>query len=210
MAGCVYQKAGSRLLGRVKALREYKMQKTKKGLRTFLGVVSFYSRYIQRFAQFTATLSPATAKAKPNIVWIEGMRKSFHTICAIVCDENSLEIPLRDDVFPLVTVTSGYGLKAVLQVKRHGEWTAAAFFSRKTRGPKLRYSASELEALAVVEAVKHFSTYLYGTRFTVFTDHKPLCSLLTSDHLNSRLKRREPLGRCSIKAGMETWPDVCW
>ena len=41
----------------------------------------------------------------------------------------------------------------------------------------------------VVEAVKHFSHYLYGKKFVVFTDHKPLCSFLTSDHLNSRLKR---------------------
>ena len=41
----------------------------------------------------------------------------------------------------------------------------------------------------MVESVKHFSSYLYGQEFVVFTDHKPLCSLLTSDHLNSRLKR---------------------
>jgi len=66
---------------------------------------------------------------------------------------------------------------------------AAAFFSRQTRGPKRRYSVSELEALAVVEAIKHFSPYLYGREFVVYTDHRPLGHLLTSDHLNGRLKR---------------------
>ena len=40
-----------------------------------------------------------------------------------------------------------------------------------------------------MEAVEYFSPYLYGQEFTIFTDHKPLCSLLTSDHLNSHLKR---------------------
>ena len=44
--------------------------------------------------------------------------------------------------------------------------------------------------LAVVEAVKYFSPYLYGQKFVVFTDHKPLCTLLTSDHLNGRLKSK--------------------
>ena len=88
-----------------------------------------------------------------------------------------------------MTDASGFGLGAFLQVKRNDGWTAAAFYSRQTRGPERRYSASELEALAVVESVWHFSPYLYEQKFVVFTDHKPLCSLLTSDHLNRRLKR---------------------
>ena len=41
----------------------------------------------------------------------------------------------------------------------------------------------------MVEAVRYFSPYLYGREFQVFTDHQPLCSLMTFDHLNSRLKR---------------------
>ena len=44
----------------------------------------------------------------------------------------------------------------------------------------MRYSATELEALAVCESVKHFSHFLYGATFTVLTDHKPLTALLTS------------------------------
>ena len=50
-------------------------------------------------------------------------------------------------------------------------------------------SATELEALALVEAVKHFGYYLYDRQFIAFTDHKPLCSLLVSHRLNRRLRR---------------------
>jgi len=175
---------------RVKVLRDYVKPRTKRGLRTFLGVVGFYRRYINMLAKHTATLSPATARSEPNVVtWTKDMCESFHAICQSVCDACALEIPLPADRFSLVTDASGCGLGAVLQVERDGEWAAAAFFSRQTWGPERRYSASELEALAVVEAVKHFSPYLYGMDFIVFTDHKPLCSLLTSDHLNGRLKR---------------------
>ena len=141
-------------------------------------------------AEHTAVLSPATGKSAPNVVdWMEDRGKAFHAICQSVCHACALEIPLPQDQYSLVTDASGFGLGAVLQVKRKDGWAPAAFYSRQTRGPERRYSTSELEALAVVEAVKHFSPYLYGQKFVVFMDHKPLCSLLTSDHLNGRLKR---------------------
>ena len=175
---------------RVRALREYMRPKTKRALRTFLGVVSFHRRYINMLAEHTADLSPATGKSAPNVVdWTEERGKAFHAICQSVCDACALEIPLPQDHYSRVTDASGFGLGAVLQVKRKDGWAAAAFFSRQTRGLERRYSASELEALAAVEAVKHFSPYLYGQEFTIFTDHKPLCSLMSSDHLNGRLKR---------------------
>ena len=61
-----------------------------------------------------------------------------------------------------MTDASGHGIGAVLQVKRSDGWAPAAFYSRQTRGAERRYSASELEALVVVESIKHFSSYLYG------------------------------------------------
>ena len=82
---------------------------------------------------------------------------------------------LSEDVMSVVTDALGLGIGGVLQVKRDGGWEAAAFFSHQTRGAEQRYSATELKALAMVESIKHFSYYLYGKSFTVFTDHKPLC-----------------------------------
>ena len=175
---------------RVKAMKGYVRPKTKRALRTFLGVVSFYRRYIEMLAKHTATPSPATGKSAPSVVvWTEDRSQAFRAICELVCNACVLEIPLPQDEYSLVTDASGYGLGAVLQVKRKDDWAPAAFYSRQTRGPERTYSASELEALAVVESVKHFSPYLDTQKFVVFTDHKPLCSLLTSDHLNGRLKR---------------------
>jgi len=68
--------------GRVQALRNYTKPRTKKELRTFRGVVGFYRRYIRMLAKHTTTLSPATAKAEPNVVaWTEVMNEAFHAIC---------------------------------------------------------------------------------------------------------------------------------
>ena len=74
-------------------------------------------------------------------------------------------------------------------MKRGDAWEAAAFFSRQLHGAEQRYSATEFEALVLVASVEHFSYYLYGTPFVVFTDHKPLEHLLTSERLNPRLRR---------------------
>ena len=72
---------------------------------------------------------------------------------------------------------------------RNGQWEAAAYFSRQFRGAEQRYSATELEALALVSTVEHFSYYLYGFPFTIFTDHKPLEQFMSSDRLNPHLRR---------------------
>ena len=83
----------------------------------------------------------------------------------------------------------GQVIGGVLQVRRGDNWEAAAFFSRQTWGAEQRYSATELEALALVKTIRHFGYYLYGKCFTAYTDHKPLCQLMSSDRLNGRLRR---------------------
>ena len=117
------------------------------------------------------------------------MEEAFGVICKLICNSCMLTIPLPKDKFSVVTDASGLGIGGILQVHRDGEWQAAAYYSRQTRGAERRYSATELEALAVVETILYFSYYLYGKQFEVFTDHKLLCALLSSDRLNSRLRR---------------------
>ena len=117
------------------------------------------------------------------------MESAFHSICKLMSDTCVLTIPLPEDVMSVVTDVSGMGIGGVLQVQRDRRWEAAAFFSHQTMGAEQRYSATELEALAMVESIKHFGYYLYGESFTVFTDHKPLGQLLSSERLNGCLRR---------------------
>ena len=63
-----------------------------------------------------------------------------------------------------------------------------ALRSRQLRGVERHYSATELKALFVLEAINYFQHFLYGVSFTVLTDHKPLTSLLSSNYLNRRLQ----------------------
>ena len=175
---------------RVKALNDYTQPMTKKGLRAFLGSIGFYRRYVQKLADQTAILTPLTAKQAPQrIKWTEEGKFAFRSICSYLCNACSLCIPLPTDTLYFVTDSSGKGVGGVLQVFRDEEWQPAAFYSRQLRGAELQYSATELEALALVSTIEHFGYYLYGTQFTVYTDHKPLEQLLSSDRLNPRLRR---------------------
>ena len=116
------------------------------------------------------------------------MESAFHLICESISNACSLTIPLPEDEMSIVTNAAGSGIEGVLQVRRKGIWEAAVYFSRQTKGSERRYSATELEALALVETVKNFVYYLYGKTFVAYTDHKPLCALLSSDRLNGRLR----------------------
>ena len=134
--------------------------------------------------------TPLTTKQTPSKVeWTEEGKIAFRQICNTISQSCSLCIPLPQDIFSLVTDASGLGIGGVLQVQRDGRWEVAAFFSRQLRGAEQRYSATELEALALVATIEHFGYYLYGRCFQVFTDHKPLVQLTTFDRLNPRLRR---------------------
>ena len=169
---------------RVQCLANYSRPVTKKGIRSFLGAISFYRRYVDLLAKETAVLSPSTSKLAPSrVLWTKEMELAFTNICELISNTCKLTIPLPEDVMSLVTDASSLGIGGVLR------WEAAAIYSRQTRGAEQRYSATELEALALVESVKHFAYYLYGKCFKVYTDHQPLCQLLTSNQLNGRLCR---------------------
>ena len=75
----------------------------------------------------------------------------------------------------LQTDASGVGIAGILsQADDSGDDWPIAYFSRKLLLRELRYSAVELECLAVISSVQHFRVYLIGVEFTEQTDHKCL------------------------------------
>ena len=115
------------------------------------------------------------------------MEEAFHNLKVSLCKLCIFNVPLPADVFELHTDASGVGISGVLNIVHVGESLPVAFYSCQLRGAERRYSATELEALAVVETVRHFNHFLYGCSFVVFTDHHLLTSLMSSKVLNRYL-----------------------
>lgn len=173
---------------RVTAMRNYIRPVSKKDLRAFLGSVGYFRRFIPGFANYSSLLTPAICQSAPGrVLWSEPMLEAFRKLKFILCDVSMLHVPLQDDIFNLETDASGLGLGAVLNVVREEQSLPVAYFSRQLRGPEQRYSATELEGLALYEAIRHFAHYLYGHTFMVYTDHKALVAFRSSTILNKRL-----------------------
>lgn len=173
---------------RVRAIKEHPLPKTRRQLRAFLGLVGFYRRFIAGFYHWSSALTPHTSgSGSGKVEWTDPMLEAFKELRVSLCNAVCLCVPRSEDMYVLECDASGTGVGAVLSVKREEEVLPVAFFSRQLRGAQARYSAQELECLAVVEAVQHFAFYLYGRRFEIVTDHRGLESLRTGRQLNRRV-----------------------
>ena len=101
-----------------------------------------------------------------------------------------LAYPSLDKCFTLETDASSHGIGAVLsQHQRDGQQHPVAYASRSLTAPERNYSVTELETLAVVWAMNHFRSYLYGQDVTVYTDHSAVKAILNASHPSGKHAR---------------------
>lgn len=106
-----------------------------------------------------------------------------------LCTAPLLQYPAFSNPFVLTTDASGYALGAVLSQGSIGRDLPVAYASRVLNEAEINYSTIEKELLAIVFATGHFRPYLYGHKFTLVTDHRPLVWLHNIKDPVSRLAR---------------------
>jgi len=165
--------------------------KTIKQLRSFLGLASFYRKYVPDFAAIAASLRDATKKGSPKeIIWTEVQERAFQELKNRISHPHILKLPDVSEPFILQTDASHVGIGAVLlQEDSAGEKRPIAFASHKLQPRETNYSTIECECLAIVWGVTKFQEYLYGKEFLLETDHKPLQYLREAKFQNGRLMR---------------------
>ena len=174
---------------KVDRVRHYPVPTNLKTLQRFLGLVSYYRRFIPNLSRIASPLYCLTRKNTP-FLWSHSCRESFEKLKALLTSTPVLAFPNFQQPFILETDASGCGLGAVLaQQQEDGSTRPIAYASRGLQKHEQNYSISELEALAVVWTSKHFHVYLYGHHCTVFTDHSALKSLLNTPPPSGKLAR---------------------
>ena len=175
---------------KVAAVRDAPRPKTKKQLRSFLGLVGYYRRFIPNFAAIAAPLTDRTRKGEPAVIrWGDNEERAFNTLKQKLEREPILHLPDLATPFILRTDASDFGLGAILLQEKDGKKFPIAYASRKLLPREQRYSIMERECLAVVWGTQKFEPYLYGKHFQLETDHQPLTCLAKSKVANARILR---------------------
>ena len=135
--------------------------KTKKNLRSFLGMIGYHRKFIPNYASLAKPLTDLTCKQNPNeIQWDDQACESFQQLKEAVSRDPVLKLPEFDKVFTLTCDASSDGLGAVLMQEVDGTLKPVTYISRKLKPAETRYSAIERECLALFWAVKKLKMYL--------------------------------------------------
>ncbi|XP_061715536.1 uncharacterized protein K02A2.6-like [Cydia pomonella] len=164
-----------------------------KELRSFLGLVNFYERFIPHLHGICADLHELTGNRQPWR-WTEHENQIFEATKQCITLSKPLTAFDEDRSIFLACDASEKGVGAVLYHKNGNTEQPIAFASRKLRTAETKYSVIDREALAILFGIKKFDQYLRGTKFTLLTDHKPLIHILGSQRnlpkvANNRLVR---------------------
>ncbi|GJT23486.1 putative reverse transcriptase domain-containing protein [Tanacetum coccineum] len=141
-------------------------------------------RFIEGFSKIAKPMTKLTQK-KVKFEWGDKQEAAFQLLKQKLCSAPILALPEGSEDFIVYCDASIKGLGAVLMQREK----VISYASRQLKIHEKNYTTHDLELGAVVFALKIWRHYLYGTKCTVFTDHKSLQHILDQKELNMRQRR---------------------
>ncbi|GJZ31586.1 putative reverse transcriptase domain-containing protein [Tanacetum coccineum] len=162
---------------KIEAVKNWASPTTPTEIRQFLRLAGYYRRFIKGFSKIAKSLTELTQKNK-KYIWGEDQESAFQLLKQKLCEAPILALPKGNDDF-VVYYDASYQILGMVLMQRE---KVIAYASRQLK-------PHDLELGAVVFALKIWRHYLYGTKCTVFTDHKSLQHILDQKELNMRQRR---------------------
>ena len=176
---------------KIDTVKQYPVPVDVTPVRQFLGLTSYYRRFVADFSKIASPLH-SLLKKDAQFQWTISCQEAFERLKEALVTSPVLAYPQFRSEHPFIVKTdaSAKGLGAVLaQQQADGQVHPIAFASRSLTAPERNYAITELETLGLVWALKIFRAYLLGHRCIVFTDHAACTSLLTNQHPSPKLAR---------------------
>nr|GEY26366.1 putative reverse transcriptase domain-containing protein [Tanacetum cinerariifolium] len=151
----------------VEAIQNWYAPTTPTEVRQFLGLAGYYRRFIEGFSLISKPLSKLTQKNKKYECGMEE-EEAFQTLKQKLCSAPILALPEGTENFIVYCDASLKGFGAVLMQREK----VIAYASRQLKKHEENYTTHDLELGAVVFALRLWRHYLYGTKCTVYTNHK--------------------------------------
>lgn len=170
---------------KVEAIDRIQLPTSQKQIQSFLGMTNYLRRFIKDYASVSKHLNKyLKSNSKVNINDVEYI-EAFNKLKELIKNEPVVVYPNFNKKFTLTTDASNYALGAVLMQENR----VICYASRVLKDSELNYSTIEKELLAIHWATHYFKYYLYGRKFTIKTDHRPLVWLNNLKEPNLKLQR---------------------
>jgi hypothetical protein len=157
---------------KIAVMVDWPITKSLKALRGFLGLTSYYRKFIKGYGQIASPLT--TLLKKDAFLWSDKAEKALEELKAAVSQPPVLALPDFSKTFVIECDASGFGMGVVLMQ----DGRPLAYYSQALKGKNLFLSTYGKELLTLVLSVKKWRPYLFATIFTIKTDQQSLKHIL--------------------------------
>ncbi|GFV74441.1 retrovirus-related Pol polyprotein from transposon 297 [Trichonephila clavipes] len=173
---------------KVSAVKNWKRPENLRELRSFLGLCTYYRKFVKGFSNIARPLLKLT-ESKQKFQWTKECEDSFLQLKEALTSSPILIYPQPDKPFILDTDASNESVEAVLSQEIDGQERVVAYWSKCLSKPERNYCVTRKELLAIVKAIEHFHHYLYGQKFLLRTDHASLTWLMNFRNTEGQVAR---------------------
>ena len=156
---------------KIATVKDWPTPKDATEVRQFLGLASYYRRYILKFAEIACPLNNLMQKGM-SFLWSSDCEQASLSLKEKLIQAPVLAYPklgANASIFTLETDASAVSIGVVLEQDGH----PVAYVSRALKKAEENYCVIQQECLAILFATKQFRHYLLGRPFTILTDHAP-------------------------------------
>ena len=158
---------------------EFPEPKTGKDIMRYCGLINYFRNLIPHVATIMAPLDALRNEKSLETIWNATHQRAFENLKKALLGDIVLAYPDMNARFCIACDASSTGIGAVLYQKIDGKTKYISFIAKALSKSERNYSATKRELLALVFSLKRFHKYIYGSTFTLFTDHKALTFLHT-------------------------------
>lgn len=169
-------------------IRKYPRPNDSDSAHRFVAFCNYYRRFVPNFSEYASPLNRLTRK-NVDFVWTEKCEHSFNFLKNALVSSPILQYPDFHKQFCVTTDASDISCGAILSQNYDNTQLPISYASRTFTKGEQNKSVIETELAAIHWAVLYFKPYLYGTKFLVRTDHRPLTYLFSMKNPTPKLMR---------------------
>lgn len=177
-------------LDRKKVVADWPTPKSLTELRSFLGLLQFFRRFIRNFSHLAAPLTDLTRKGFGINNWNKSCDTAFAMLKEKLCSAPIMQLPDWNRPFRCHTDASGFAVGGSLgQLNEYGDEVVVAHFFKRLSPAEENYTANDRELSGLIYFLQRFRCYLEGSEFEAFTDNQVLKAFFTKTSMTRREAR---------------------